>query len=32
LETSVQVEKECSREFEDAVNYLFPGEESLQIA
>jgi hypothetical protein len=32
LETSIQVEKECSREFEDAVNYLFPGEESLQIA
>lgn len=32
LETSIQVEKECSREFEDTVNYLFPEEERLQIA
>lgn len=24
IETSIQVEKECTREFEDTVNYLFP--------
>lgn len=29
LETSIQVEKECTREFEDAVNYLFPEDDPI---
>lgn len=29
LETAVQVEKECTREFEDTVNYLFPEDDPI---
>lgn len=29
LETSIQVERECTREFEDAVNYLFPEDDPI---
>lgn len=31
LETSIQVEKECTREFEDTVNYLFPEDSDIII-
>jgi len=31
LETSIQVEKECTREFEDAVNYLFPEDSDIMV-